>query len=199
MTGLFTIGHSLYLSEVFNDIISENQIVKIWDVRSSPFSKWAPQFNRGDLEKWLKAEYHYAGDDLGGRPTDMSLYTDGRVDFNLVMQAPNFLRCLDLLSEDVSSGKRVAIMCSEKDPVSCHRFVLISRLLKKRGFPITHVLRSSKIGTGKCLESQEELEQRMMGKFCYPSMFLSPEEALDQAYEAQGMRIAYKLNHGKTK
>jgi len=78
---VLTVGHSLFHAKVFIQMMEENKIEWIWDVRSSPVSKYAPQYDRRTMESWLcpQFQYTYAGDDLGGRPKDMSLYTDGRV------------------------------------------------------------------------------------------------------------------------
>jgi len=160
--------------------------------------KYAPQYDRRTMELWLcpQFQYTYAGDDLGGRPKDMSLYTDGRVDFDLMAKSDRFIERLDVLSNEIGSGKRIVLMCSERDPVCCHRFVLISRNLKKFGHNITHILGSSETHPNRFLESQEALERRMMHSlagYATPNLFDSAEVTLDRAFNAQGRKIAYKL------
>jgi hypothetical protein len=85
---------------------------------------------------------------------------------------------------------RLALMCTEKDPLTCHRTILVCRELRRRGVKISHILADGS------LETHEALEERLRAemKLNQPSLFETSEELLEQAYEKQGLRIAYK--HG---
>ena len=153
------------------------------------------------MGSWLKCgiEYVHVGDKLGGKPSNPDLYTDGRVDYDLVAKSKGFISALDILSGEIDSGKTIVVMCSEKDPLLCHRFVLISRLLKRRGYGIMHILKStSRPPNTPSTESQADLERRMLHHQPQAGLFLSPEEALELTYDAQGRKIAYRLKKGST-
>ena len=111
------------------------------DVRSAPYSRYVPHFNKAALETYLKdngLDYRYAGDYLGGRPKDESVYTSNEED----TKRPNYLtimqtewyrkgiaRLLQIVTEARAAGGNVTIMCSEGDPLNCHRHHLIARSL----------------------------------------------------------------------
>lgn len=137
---LFTIGHSNHSIEKFLSLLDENGIMILVDVRSAPYSRYNPQFNKEELESALdrhNIQYYYAGKTLGGRPTDPSCYKSGvlpgegtdylhEVNYPEVMKRPWFLKgiasLLEILDQDVT-----AILCSEEDPAECHRHHLIAK------------------------------------------------------------------------
>lgn len=139
---LFTIGHSNHSIDKFIGLLDNNQIALVVDVRTTPYSRFNPHFNKEKLEKLLNQhwiEYAYAGQYLGGRPTDPSCYKSGtlpeegadflhEVDYLEVMKRQWFKhgieRLIDLLEENT-----IAIMCSEEDPAKCHRHHLIAKYL----------------------------------------------------------------------
>lgn len=103
------------------------------DVRTSPYSKWAPQFNRGIIEKWLHEvgiKYGYMGDSIGGRPLNDSCYDDqGYFDYEKMANETQFKDGLLRLVKANTDSLPVAVMCSESDPSECHRSKLIGREL----------------------------------------------------------------------
>ncbi|MDP2981857.1 MAG: DUF488 domain-containing protein [Candidatus Latescibacter sp.] len=139
---LFTIGHSNHSIEKFIQLLEDNYIMTLVDVRSAPFSRYNPQFNKENLENILSGksiEYAYAGKYLGGRPSDPACYkshvlppegTDYlyEVDYPEVMKRPWFIqgimRLLELANEQIT-----VIMCSEEDPAECHRHHLIAQYI----------------------------------------------------------------------
>lgn len=139
---LYTIGHSNHPIEKFVQLLEENSIMLLVDVRSAPYSRYNPQFNKENLANVLPeqmVEYAFAGKYLGGRPSDPSCYksrvlpadeTDflHEVDYQEVMKRNWFrqgiIRLLELADENTT-----AIMCSEEDPAHCHRHHLIARFL----------------------------------------------------------------------
>jgi len=149
---IFTIGHSnVPASEIVN-LLKKFEIDILFDVRSSPYSKYAHQFNKDFFNKILEdngIEYHFAGTTLGGRPTDPSCYKnesipDGSadylhlVDYPIVMTKDFFLSGIEEVF-NMSTKGRVALMCSEEDPAKCHRHHLIGRYLVKQGVTVLHI------------------------------------------------------------
>jgi uncharacterized protein (DUF488 family) len=187
---LFTIGHSNGTSEHFADLLAEHGIDVIADVRSSPYSAWNPQFNRESLQAFLKARgvnYVFLGDELGARRGEPECYDDaGRVHYDRVARTPAFSRGIGRLAE-LAAGHRVALMCAEKDPLTCHRTILICRFTKDVFPDVRHILHDGS------LEAQAEAESRLLKLARLPErdLFHSREELVEQAYEKQEQRIAY--------
>ena len=134
MTTVFTIGHSNLSIEAFFALLEPHKIALLVDVRTSPYSRYVPQFNR----ELLAAEttrrglvYCHLGEDLGGRPSDPALLTDGAPDYDKMAANP---RLLETLSKVVAAAatRQVALLCSEGDPADCHRGRLLGRVLVNR-------------------------------------------------------------------
>jgi len=191
MNTLFTIGHSTHELKVFLDLLKIHKVGAIADVRSQPYSSRFPQFNKESLERALKQNhirYVFLGKELGARRTEDCCYVDGQAKYELVAKTSAFTRGIERVLRGLSKY-RLSLLCSERDPLTCHRTILVCKHLRGRGFEIDHILAD---GT---LESQEELEDRMLktlGK-SQPSLFASREETIEQAYEEQGGRIAYRM------
>jgi uncharacterized protein (DUF488 family) len=137
---LYTIGHSNHPIGRFIELITTAGIELIVDVRSVPFSRFAPQFNRAALEKSLASArigYYYLGDLLGGRPGGRTsgvplLWEEASAD-------ASFREGLRQLW-DLSVSKRCAVMCAERDPNRCHRKHLIAAAVLMMGGTVTHLL-----------------------------------------------------------
>jgi uncharacterized protein (DUF488 family) len=139
---LLTIGHSNHSLERFIDLLEQNGVMTLVDVRSMPASRYNPQFNKASLEYELPLrgiQYAFAGQYLGGRPADPTCYkrralppegTDylHEVDYPEVMKRDWFLKGIERLLEIADEGT-TAIMCSEEDPAECHRHHLIAKHL----------------------------------------------------------------------
>ena len=139
---LWSIGHSKHSAEEFIALLTDNAIEVVVDVRTSPYSKMAPQFNLADLKQNLKfANINYIpmGESLGGRPTQKSFYdTDGHVFYDKMAETDEFQAGLARLIDGISKY-RVAIMCSEGSPLKCHRTLLIARVLQLKDFTILNI------------------------------------------------------------
>jgi len=168
---LYTIGHSNDSLEYFLERIRENGIDTVVDVRRIPYSRYAQQFNKKNIEKSLKNEgihYIYMGDTLGGKITDPEYLTaDGRVDYSKVMRSERFLRGISRLEGGMKRGFTIAVMCAEKDPLKCHRFHLISRFLARKGYEILHIV-------GDKIVEHKELERKIDGLLSHLSTKDSP-------------------------
>ena len=105
------------------------------DVRSSPYSRHSPHFSRDELRAELRSEgisYVFLGNELGGRPKDRRFYCEGVADYEKMAQTPEFKTGLDRVIEGARKY-RIALMCSEHDPLDCHRCLLVGRALAQRG------------------------------------------------------------------
>jgi len=194
MKELLTIGHSNRSLDHFLELLLEHQVSAIADVRFSPYSKYSPQFNKDVLESALRdanIDYVFLGRELGARRSEDSCYIDGHAKYDRIAQLPTFRRGLERVLQGVEHY-RVALMCSESDPITCHRTILVCRELKRvcPDLEITHILGD---GTG---ERQEMLEERLLNLHkLQPELFgdlTSTSGLIEKAYDLQAEKIAYK-------
>jgi uncharacterized protein (DUF488 family) len=187
---VYTIGHSTHSINDFISLLSQHAVGAVADVRSSPYSRHTPQFNRETLRDTLRAEgisYVFLGEELGARSTDSSCYRHGKVQYDLLAATPLFQRGLDRVVKGASQF-RLALMCAERDPLDCHRTILVARRLIERGLTIQHILAD---GT---LETQEKAVERLLRRLQLPpsDLLRSKEETVREAYKKQGAAIAYE-------
>lgn len=144
MSKLFTIGHSTHPIELFLGILKRSQINAVIDVRSVPYSQYANQYNKDNLELFLKANKIYyipMGHLLGARYEDESLlFDDGKVCFDKVTKTKDFNDGIRRIDDGLSKNYIITLMCSEKNPLECHRFSLISHFLDEHGYEVEHIL-----------------------------------------------------------
>jgi uncharacterized protein (DUF488 family) len=165
-------------------------VTAIADVRSSPFSRRAPHFSRDEFRATLKErgiKYVFLGKELGGRPRASSLYCDGVADYEKMAEEPAFLKGI----ERVMSGAKehaIALMCSEHNPLDCHRCLLVGRVLAARMVSLGHILNNGKIA------EQEEIEEKLLGLSgdSTADMFSSREDRLAKAYKTRAKNVAYR-------
>ena len=148
-----------------------------------------PQFNRETLREDLRRhgiEYVFLGEELGARTNDPACYRDGKVQYDLLSQTTLFRRGLERVRMG-SEKLRIALMCAEKDPLQCHRTILVARNLVAEGVPVVHILSSGEI------ESQEQSEERLLNflKISSSDLYRSRDEIIREAYRIQGDAIAY--------
>ena len=158
--GILTIGHSNHPLESLLALLQQHQVAVVVDTRSSPYSKYSPQYDRQALQAALSRSgirYVYLGDELGGRPEGPEFYDDeGHVLYYRVAESPKFLQGLARLEHQLREARAV-MLCSEEDPAACHRRLLIGRVLAERGVQIDHIR-----GDGR-LQSEAELTQEEAG------------------------------------
>jgi len=139
---LHTIGYGARTLDELVAALQAQGIEYLLDVRSSPYSKFRPEFSREALEAALKARglrYRFLGDTLGGQPRDPDCYTNGKVDYEKVRQQPFFQSGLDRLRQAHAQRLRAALLCSEGRPEQCHRSKMIGEALAAAGIPIQHI------------------------------------------------------------
>jgi type I restriction enzyme S subunit len=201
---IYTIGHSNHSVQDFITLLKRHAITAIADVRSSPFSRRNPQFNQAAITAALKKvgiAYVFLGEELGGRPNDTDCYNNGAANFEKMAERPVFKRGIDRLLTG-RDKYRIALLCAEKEPLDCHRTILVCHYLRRLGLPIKHILSDGSI------EEHHETERRLVNTFGLDnSLFdtgLSDSERIEKAYKQQASKIAYKStgneeNHGHTK
>jgi uncharacterized protein (DUF488 family) len=186
---VFTIGHSTHTAEAFLALLRQHNIEAVGDVRSAPFSRFNPQFNREILERCLKENgirYAFLGRELGARTDDRSCYEDGRVHYARLARTPLFQSGLDRVQQG-AWRYRIALMCSEKEPLECHRTLLVSKELAEKGQTVQHIRAD---GT---LETHEAAMERLLDLTGIPKqdLFCSHQELLARALAKQQRNIAY--------
>jgi len=194
-----TIGHSNHTIEELVQLLNRHRVDVIVDVRSMPYSKRQPQFNREALQQSLRARnvaYLYMGDRLGARYSDPKLIRpDGRVDLKRVAELPAFQSAIQSIVQAVEKGHRIALMCSEGDPFDCHRFVLVSRALQSAGVRMFHILPDGQLVCNSVLEDRL-LEKYFPESRDEPGLFVaetrSRQELVELAYDKRAIDVAYK-------
>jgi len=195
MFELFTIGHSIHSVECFTELLHIHDITALCDVRSSPYSRFSPQFNRETLKDELAKQhiiYIYLGTELGPRSSDPTCYEKGKVQYNRLAARDIFHQGLGRLRKGMTAY-RIALMCAEKDPITCHRMLLICRHLRNDDINIRHILDDG------ALEDNYDAEVRLMQqvKIDPTDLFYTEEEQIQRAYDIQGEKIAYTLQEGQ--
>ncbi|GBF79872.1 DUF488 domain-containing protein [Aphanothece sacrum] len=197
---LYTIGHSDHSLEDFIKLLKQHHITAVADVRSHPYSRYLSHFNKSELQASLEKEnitYVFLGQELGARPNNENCYINGKAVYEKIANTALFQEGIQRVLKGVKKY-RVALMCAEKDPLTCHRTILVCQQLNSYNLEIKHIL-----PTGK-LESHEDLENRLLDKQGFSQLQLSlfdiintssssldKEQCLQQAYQKQGEIIAY--------
>jgi len=193
----FTIGHSTHEIDGFINLLRLNGIEWLVDVRSIPYSQHNPQYNKENLKAALDKghiSYVHMGNLLGARYNNPTLYFDDKemVDFKKVRESTSFKHGIDKIVNGVSMGFNICLMCSEKDPFDCHRFVLISYALGKKGVTVKHILENGNVITNQVLE--ERLLSKYKIEYGKPTFFeagKTREEAIEEGYEKRNRDIGY--------
>jgi uncharacterized protein (DUF488 family) len=186
---VYTIGHSTLSVKMLIHLLAGNGVTAVADVRSHPYSRINPQFNRESVRRELKAAsiaYVFLGRELGARSTDRSCYINGQVQYGLLAQTTLFQEGPRRIMQG-SSSHRIALMCAEKDPLTCHRAILICRHLEMRGISTHHIIEDGRP------ESHEAAITRLLGelKILDLHLFLTREDQVNEAYSRREHQIAY--------
>ena len=196
---LYTVGHSSQSLEEFLTLLQRHGINCVVDVRSVPASKYAPQFNEESIKTFLKLhgiQYLPFGNEFGARRTDC-INDEGQVDFEVAVTTPLFQQGAKRLMKGLEKGFCIALMCSEADPLECHRFSLVSRYFHNQGIEVFHIFKDAN------LASQGEVEKRMVNDFLHSRKYhlaevdelfgtYTTEDQLKDAYKLKNKEIGYK-------
>lgn len=190
----YTLGHSTHSLDNFIQLLNRNDITAIADVRSNPYSNYTPQFNMEKIQKELLGKnfrYVFLGDELGGKlhPHTSSITPSDYYE-NLTTN-DKFISGIERLFKGVDRYK-IAIMCTEKDPLMCHRFVLISRFLESRNVTIMHIFDDGN------LENQKDTVMRMLKEhnLANSDLFLNKDDLIHKAYQLRWDKINSFENDG---
>ena len=155
---VLTVGHSNHELGRFLDLLRQHEITALADVRSAPYSRFNPHFNLKRLSASLSTSgiaYVWLGRELGGRPDDPDCYEDGTVRYDRLAQTALYREGIDRVLRGMAEH-RLALMCAEKDPLHCHRALLVSRSLADEGLEVAHILAEGG------LESHESVMNRLL-------------------------------------
>ncbi len=193
---LFSIGHSNVPADRFVALLRAAGVELIADVRSTPFSRRFPWFSAKRLAPRLAQDgigYAAFGDSLGGRPRDPALYRDGVADYEAMARHPDFQAGLARLIV-AAKTRRICLMCAEREPLDCHRCLLVARALAARGLAVGHILHDGTI------EPQRTTEERLLalagaaGAAEDSDLFAPGQDArLAAAYRRRARAVAYRV------
>lgn len=158
---LFSIGHSNVPVERLIMLLQQHDISVVCDVRSAPYSRHNPQFNRETLASSLQGQgmiYRFVGESLGGKPKDPALFNeDGHTpDYVKIAASTTFARGIECLI-DLGTQARTAFMCSEANYRHCHRHFLVTPALIERGVTVWHILPDGDLARGVAVPLQERM------------------------------------------
>ncbi|MDJ0601607.1 MAG: DUF488 domain-containing protein [Crocosphaera sp.] len=205
---LFTIGYSNLDIKDFISLLTQHNVTALADVRSSPYSRYRHHFNQENLKNSLLdagIKYVFLGQELGARPKDKNCYVEGKAVYENIAKTSLFSQGIERIKKG-SEFYNIALMCAEKDPMTCHRAILVCQYLKVLPLDINHILQDGSLESHQHLENRlleiHNLEQSAAESIVQLNLFdnssaqtplqtLSPEEALKEAYRKQGDKIAY--------
>ena len=187
---LWTIGHSNHSIEAFLGLLRGAGVTALADVRSAPYSRRLPQFGREALKRALTEAgiaYVFLGDKLGARPADPACYRDGVADYALIAATAAFAEGIDRLLAG-AARHRICLMCAEKEPLDCHRTILVARALRARGAAIRHILADGGI------EAAEATDRRLLRSTGQETgdLFAPAADPVELAYASRGQAIAFR-------
>lgn len=187
---IFTIGHSNHPIEAFLELLQRHGVTAVSDVRSHPYSRYVPQYSRELLKAALARAgiaYVFLGKELGARSENPACYKQGKVQYDCLAREPQFADGIKRVTDGMQKH-RIALMCAEKDPLECHRTLLVARRLHEAGIEVAH------IHADGSLEDHGKLESRLLRACKMPEgdMFKPRSEFVSEAYAIQGERVAYQ-------
>jgi uncharacterized protein (DUF488 family) len=206
---LFTIGHSNHSIEAFITLLRLHDITALADVRSHPYSRYLPHFNQAPFKDALintGISYVFLGRELGARPNDTSCYVDGKAVYEKIASTQQFAEGIKRVLKGAENYK-IALMCAEQDPITCHRAILVCQHLRSFDLNINHIWKNGDLENHNSLEDRlldlHKLKPPEIPKQVQLSLFddvslpeesninYSREESLQEAYKRQGDQIAY--------
>jgi uncharacterized protein (DUF488 family) len=157
LSSFLTLGHSNHRIEAWLALVRQHGIEVVVDTRSSPYSKYVPQFDRESMQKTLEesgVRYLFLGAELGGRPANSGYYDGtGRVVYSLLRKDATFQSAIARLETGMERF-RIGLLCGEEDPAHCHRRLLIGRVLVERGHEMNHIRGDGRLETDEVVAAQ---------------------------------------------
>ena len=188
---VLTIGHSTHPQDRFISLLREHAISAVCDVRSQPYSRVNPQFNREQLKERLKAfgiRYVFLGKELGARSENAACYKDGKIQYDRLAQTELFRHGVQRVETGMKKY-RLVLMCAEREPLECHRTILIARYLAKDGVAVQHIHANGLLEAHA--EAIHRLARQLKLRVDEGDFFRPRDELFAEAYRLQADRIAY--------
>ena len=194
---LYTIGHSTFEPAQLIDNLRKYKVDYLLDVRSIPYSQFAPQYNKENLEKLLQEmqiSYFFMGKFFGARQNNREYYPKGYIDFEKFRKSKKFITGKKNVLKGLEDNN-IAFMCTEKNPIDCHRTIMVARDFDLDGFKVEHILSDGS------LQSQREIDQLLLEMY-FPernqtSLFQEDNKGevwyINEAYKKQNEKIGYKM------
>jgi len=195
---IFTIGYADLEIDDFIKILKEHHINSLIDVRSTPFSKFHPEYNKPVFSKILEVNkiiYRNYKKEFGARQENSIYYPNGYLDFSMFTKSQVFIEGMEKIIKAIPLGYKFVLMCSEKDPVTCHRNIMVAKAFYDKGVSINNILSDGSIIT------QSDVENRLIDIY-YPdrdqlTFFgeqLSYAEMIKNCYRFQNEKIGYRID-----
>lgn len=141
-TKIFSVGYGNRNLKTFIEILKENEIQVVVDVRTNPISRFRPEYNKRVFEISLAENgiQYVHRSELGGKPSNQEFYNNnGKLDYDKLRKSIPYLQGLDYVEAGLSFGCRMVLLCAEQDYHDCHRYHLIGVDLAKRGWQVIHI------------------------------------------------------------
>ncbi|MFA7657904.1 MAG: DUF488 domain-containing protein [Candidatus Gastranaerophilaceae bacterium] len=198
MASVFTIGYAAFHIDDFIDVLKSHKISHLIDVRSNPVSEYFQDYNSFNLEPKLRQHniiYENFALEFGARQCNKEFFSKGGcVDFEKFTQSEQFKNGLTKIKNGLNAGTNFVLMCAEKDPINCHRSIMIAHAMQKNGIEVLHIM------SDKQLQSQSEIDKRLLELYFSDRNQLNlfaqssdEQELIEQAYKKQNEKIGYRL------
>lgn len=200
---IYTIGYSGINIKDFILILKYYRISCLVDTRSVPYSKYFMDFDKNILESTLKnnnIKYENYDKEFGARQNNINFYSkDGYLDFSKFVKSSIFISGIDKIKKEMDLGYTFILMCSEKDPIDCHRSIMVAREFYKKGYNIINILYDK----NNIIEyTQTDIENRLLDRYfsergqglLFDNMDLSRKSLIDIAYKKRNIEIGYRYN-----
>jgi len=195
---LYTIGYSGYNVSDFVDVLKRNGVNALIDVRSNPFSTHFPIYNKEILEHTLKASnihYRNYASEFGAQQSERCFYSpQGYLDFENFTMSDKYIHGYRRIEDGLMKEYTFALMCSEKDPIDCHRSIMISKTFSDNGYSVLHLLPNNEPMT------QLDIEERLLNKYfpnrnqlSFFSENLSVSDLITESYRKRNADIGYYI------
>jgi uncharacterized protein (DUF488 family) len=199
MADIYTMGYSAFALEDFIETAKSFGIKLVVDVRSLPYSKHYPDYNKESLEKILSAHnifYRNYAKEFGAQQTRKDFFSpEGFLDYEKFVKSDDFMRGFSKIKKSLEKNYTLAFLCAEKDPSVCHRSIMVARPFCESGLTVNHILQNGDT------ETQKEIETQLLEHY-FPDRnqltlsddVVEDDEALiKKAYRLRNSEIGYRM------